>query len=461
MHYISTRGYKGKASDGLGFYEAMLDGLAPDGGLYLPNSWPKFLPEKFIGKQYADIALEVMAPFVAPNMPPEILQKCIAKAYQNFDDPSITPLKAFGENHHILELFHGPTLAFKDIALQLLGLLIDEALALSKQDLTVLGATSGDTGPAAIEGLKGRANIRIYMLFPRGRVSEVQRRQMTTTGANNVYPIAVDGTFDDCQKLVKTLFRDASLRQSHNLTAINSLSWARLLPQMVYYFYAWSRLQKPLVFSVPTGNFGDVFAGYMAKKCGLPTQKLIIATNQNDILTKFVHDGTYRTQQAQATQSPSMDISVASNFERYLFEVLGRDSTKLAQAMDTFEATQTLPPLGAEAMQTVRQEFTAYAANEVATASMMKTAHQQGYLPDPHTAVGLHAAAEYQKHHPKSHVVTLATAHPAKFAEAVKAATGETPHLPQRLKHIMRAQEQFVELPADLSELKHYITTMV
>ena len=467
MRYISTRGYAGKDDDetGVGFFEAMRDGLAPDGGLYLPTSWPQFKPADFIGKSFPAVAEMVMAPFVAPDVSQTRLQALIEKAYSQFNHPDVTPMTSLSENHHQLELFHGPTLAFKDVALQMLGVLLDEALAQTHQNITVLGATSGDTGPAAIEGLKGRSHVQTFMLFPAGRVSEVQRRQMTTRSAENVHPIAVAGTFDDCQKLVKAVFHDDAFRQRHQLTAINSISWARLLPQMVYYFYAYGQLAarhnlagKRVSFSVPTGNFGDVFAGYMAKKCGLPLGKLIVATNMNDILTRFVHQGDYSNRGVYATQSPSMDISVASNFERYLFELHERDAAKLREVMAVFEQTNALPALSEEQLATVQQDFAAYRADEAATTRAMTSAWQAHHrLVDPHTAVGLHGAWSYLQHHPHEAVVTLATAHPAKFADAVNAATGETPELPERLQSIMQANESYAEIAADVAALKGMI----
>ena len=455
MKYYSTRGYGGENGKGVCFNAAMLDGLAPDGGLYLPESYPQFDLAQFKGKTFLEVAEVIMAPFVEPDIGVTELRELLEKAYKKFDDPQITPSRNLADNHTLLELYHGSTLAFKDIALQLLGHLLDHALAKKHQNLTVLGATSGDTGPAAIEGMKGRDHIRTVMLFPHGRVSEVQRRQMTAVGGENVHPVAVKGTFDDCQKLVKTLFAEDELRGRHNLTAINSISWARLLPQMVYYFYAWSQLEKPLVFSVPTGNFGDVFAGYMAKRCGLPIKKLIVASNSNDILTRFVNNGDYSLQGVHATQSPSMDISVASNFERYLYELTGRDPDALSLLMRTFSETGTLPSLTQEQMATVRKDFAAVAANEEQTTATIKKVYEQtNTLIDPHTAVGVFAAQSYLKENPGSHVITLATAHPAKFADAVKAATGQAPALPERLAHIMEAEEQFDTIPADADALK-------
>mgnify|MGYP006270466423 CR=1 FL=1 len=455
MRYISTRGYAGPNGEGVSFYQAMLDGLAPDGGLYLPAEWPQFLPRDVVGKGFPEIAEMIMAPFVVPDLSQRKLRQLIEKACANFEHPEVTPLAAYRKGHHILELFHGPTLAFKDVALQMLGLLLDEALAKKSQNLTVLGATSGDTGPAAIEGLKGRDHVQTFMLFPAGRISPVQRRQMTTVAAENVRPVAVKGTFDDCQKLVKEMFNHKPTREKYNLTAINSISWARLLPQMVYYFYAWAQLQKPLTFSVPTGNFGDVFAGFMARKCGLPMNKLIIATNKNDILPRFIKHGDYSNRGVHATQSPSMDISVASNFERYLYLLSDGDGVAVKAMMETFEKTGALPELSKEQMQKARHDFAAFRAYETNTTEAIQTAWRgKGVLVDPHTAVGLHATQEYLKLHPEEQVVTLATAHPAKFADAVEKATGRLPKLPERLMHIMEAEENFDEISAEAEALK-------
>ncbi len=461
MRYISTRGYMGDDGQGVGFIDAMLDGLAPDGGLYLPQTYPTFTAQdldRFANLSFVELAEEIILPFVAPDLNREQLRALLKKAYSTFSIPEITPLKKLDEDNYLLELFHGPTLAFKDVALQLLGGLLDFALADKNKQVTVLGATSGDTGPAAIEGLKGVNNSRIFMLFPHNRVSHVQRKQMTTTGAANVYPIAIDGTFDDCQKLVKELFNDKKFKEQQNLTAVNSISWARLLPQMVYYFHAWGRLnKKPLAFSVPTGNFGDVFAGFAAQKCGLPIEKLIIANNDNDIVTRFVSNGDYSIKDVIATQSPSIDISIASNFERYLFEVMGRDSAALRQTMDSFANSGKLPTLSKPQMAQVRNTFAAFSANETEITATIKAAWQgHGILLDPHTAVGLYATREYQKT-TDALVVTLATAHPAKFPDAVEKATNQRPDLPLELRHILAATEDSSLVDNSAEQLKNFI----
>lgn len=470
MKYISTRGYLGKSGEGATFAEVTLDGLAPDGGLYVPLAHPYFdihTLDKFIHLSYQELAFEVIYPFVAEDLSAETLKTLIQKAYSTFDHAEVTPLSNLTENHHLLELYHGPTLAFKDVALQFLGLLLDEILEKPEHKttgpLTVLGATSGDTGPAAIEGLKGRDNLRIFMLYPQGRVSDFQRRQMTTVTAANVYPIAIEGTFDDCQHLVKGLFYDAAFRAEHHLTAINSISWARLLPQMVYYFYAYAQLQKrglkaPPTFVVPTGNFGDIFAGYMAQKCGLPVAKFVIANNQNDILTRFVENNDYSVAGVSPSQSPSIDISVASNFERYLFDVLGQDHETLKYFMQQFAEHKILPKLDSDKFAQVQQTFAAYAVSEAdttATIARYYTNHHR--LMDPHTAVGLFAADKYLAQNPEATVITLATAHAAKFPNAVYRATQIRPDVPQALQHVLADKEKSAQLPCDAYQLMDYI----
>jgi len=461
MKYISTRGYRGKTGKGATFAEVTLDGLAPDGGLYVPESTPHFdalALDTFSSLSYQEIAFEIMHPFVGADVPEAKLKELIQKAYGTFDTSDVTPLVPLAPHHHVLELYHGPTLAFKDVALQFLGLLLDFLLEKQHRKLTVLGATSGDTGPAAIEGLKGRKHVQIFMLYPHGRVSDFQRKQMTTVNAKNVHAIAIDGTFDDCQHLVKTLFNDAEFRQKQALTAINSISWARLLPQMVYYFYAYSRLRKPLTFVVPTGNFGDIFAGYMAQKCGLPVEKLVIANNQNDILTRFVNQNDYSVAGVYPTQSPSIDISVASNFERYLFDLLGQDPEQLKHFMHTFDTTKALPKLPETLHQKVRRTFAAYSVNEAQTTQTIATYWQHTQrLFDPHTAVGLYAAGQCLAENAQSHVVTLSTAHPAKFAESVRNATGQTPKVPEALQPMTQKPEQCTRLKNDAAALKALI----
>ncbi|MBI1364238.1 MAG: threonine synthase [Proteobacteria bacterium] len=459
MEYISTRGH-GPVS----FETALLDGLAPDGGLYVPTAWPHIFTADVLARlpemSWQEIALLVMEPFVGDFLTRKELQKLIARAAKTFNSADVTPLSKLEAGMWLLELYHGPTLAFKDVALQMLGLMLDVALARRGQQATVLGATSGDTGSAAIEGLKGRGQLDIFILFPKGRVSPVQQRQMTTTGAVNVFPVAVEGTFDDCQDMVKAAFNDAAFRKKMGLTAVNSISWARLLPQIVYYAYAWSRLPEKLrpaiSFSVPTGNFGDVFAGYVAKKCGLPFDKLIIATNRNDILARFLKSGDYSRKFVTPTQSPSMDIQVASNFERLLFDVTGRDAGHLKSLMAAFAEDGALPALSEDEMAAIRMDFDAVAVGEVQTRSAIAACFaEQGRLIDPHTAVGVYAAWRRPENRP---VVVLATAHPAKFPDAVKEATAEVPELPPHMADLMHKDEVYGQLPKGLPALKTYMT---
>lgn len=454
MKYISTRGH-GPVS----FTTALMEGLAPDGGLYVPESLPT-LSADFLGRMsqmtFQEMAVELLAPFVAPDMSSDELATLVHQAYNQFTHSEITPLRTLDADMQVLELFHGPTLAFKDVALQLLGLLFDWALEKQQRRLVVLGATSGDTGPAAIEGLKGRSHVDIFMLFPHARVSDIQRRQMTTVAAANVYPIAVKGTFDDAQAIVKSLFMDKELQQQIPLTAINSISWARLLPQMVYYAYAWSRWQHaPLHVSVPTGNFGDIYAGYLMRQMGLPLGRLLLANNSNDILTRFINAGDYSSRTVVATQSPSIDILVASNFERLLFDLMGRDAAKVRAAMATLKETGKLPPLDAEAMAHVRGIFAAHRADESeVTQAIAETHRRYQYLADPHTAVGLAAAYARPDLRP---LVVLATASPAKFPEAVQQATGVHPSLPPQLAHLLTDREDFVILPATVDAVRVYM----
>jgi threonine synthase len=458
MEYISTRGH-GPVS----FETALLDGLAPDGGLYVPTHWPRvFTPDllaRLPGLSWPQMAVEIMLPFVGDFLSRQHLSEMMDTTAAAFDHPDVTPLSKLENGLWLLELYHGPTLAFKDVALQTLGQMLDVALARHNRHATVLGATSGDTGSAAIAGLRGRTQTQIFILFPKGRVSPVQQRQMTTTGAANVHPIAVEGTFDDCQDMVKAAFNDTPFRTAMGLTAVNSISWARLLPQVVYYAYAWSRIPEKLrpavCFSVPTGNFGDVFAGYVAKKCGLPFGKLLIATNRNDILSRFLKSGDYSRREVSPTQSPSMDIQVASNFERLVFDVIGRDHTRLRQMMRTFGDTGALPPLTEAEMAAIRADFDAVSVTEQQTRSAIAACFaEQGKVIDPHTAVGVYAAWRKPDDRP---CVVLATAHPAKFAEAVQSAIAETPALPPAMADLMDRPETFATLPVGLDGLKHHM----
>ncbi len=457
MHYLSTRG----AAPRLDFRGVTLAGLASDGGLYLPEAWPQLTAadlDSLAGAGFIETAEAVIAPFIGESLTPSELHGLLEAAYGRFGHAAVTPLVQLDERHWLLELFHGPTLAFKDVALQLLGGLFGHFLG-DGESLTIVGATSGDTGSAAIEAVAGRPGLRIFMLHPEGRVSDVQRRQMTTVAAPNVHNIAVAGSFDDCQRLVKGLFNDAAFRAEQALSAVNSINWARLVAQIVYYVFAAVRLGAPhraVAFSVPTGNFGDVFAGYGAHRMGLPVDRLLVATNINDILARAFNAGDYSVGTVQPTATPSMDIQVSSNFERLLFDLKGRDATALAAAMAGFEESGRLPLSQAERAEAARL-FLAERIDEAAMMQAMQWAHgQAGQLIDPHTAVGL-AAARARAAGMQGPIVTLATAHPAKFPDAVERATGIRPPLPRRVAHIFSRAERVERLPADLAALKRHI----
>lgn len=456
MRYISTRGGV-PATD---FRSVLLAGLASDGGLYVPESLPQFSPQDIAAMatlSYQELALRIMAPFVAGSFSEAELKRMIEAAYSSFRHEAIAPLVQLERNHFVLELFHGPTLAFKDFALQLLGQFMEAALKDSQQRSVVLGATSGDTGSAAIAGMRGRANLDIVILYPEGRTSDVQRKQMTTIADTNVHALAVKGTFDDCQDLVKALFSDAAYRKEVNLLAVNSINFARVLAQVVYYFYAALSLGAParrVSFSVPTGNFGDIYAGYLAKRMGLPIDRLIIASNRNDILTRCVETGDYRMNGVAPSLSPSMDIEISSNFERLLFDLYGRDGMQLAQHMAAFRQSKslTLPPA---AHADLKADFAGYAVDDATTLATIKATYaEMGYVLDPHTAVGVRAAWEHAGTAP---VITLATAHPAKFPDAVKQATGIVPALPHHMADLFTREERITPLANDAAALKTFI----
>lgn len=460
MNYVSTRG----GAPTLGFEDVTLAGLASDGGLYLPERWPAFSHEEIAalaGLSYVDTAVAVMRPFVAGALSDEELRELCAAAYGRFSHKAVTPLVQLDHQHWMLELFHGPTLAFKDVALQLLGLLFEKFLSRREDRITIVGATSGDTGSAAIDAVAGREKIDIFMLHPDGRVSDVQRRQMTTVLAPNVYNIAIDGSFDDAQALVKAMFNDADFSTRFNLSAVNSINWARLMAQIVYYFYAAVRLGAPgrsIAFSVPTGNFGDVFAGYVAAKMGLPVERLIVATNVNDILHRALSDGDYSQGMVIPTATPSMDIQVSSNFERLLFDVGGRDGIALAGQMRGFEATKSLRLSNAQ-REGASSLFTSFRADADSMNLALRWAYEgAGQVIDPHSAVGLAAALEQAKDLPVDvPVVTLATAHAAKFRDAVERATGVRPSLPGRIGALFDREERYEHLPATFDAVTDYI----
>jgi threonine synthase len=457
MRYISTRG----AAPTLDFRGATLAGLASDGGLYVPETWPTLSRDEIAalaGLSYVDTAVAVMAPFVGEALSRDELRALCEQAYGRFAHAAVTPLKQLDHDQWLLELFHGPTLAFKDVALQLLGLLFERFLVGdSEGPLTIIGATSGDTGSAAIDAVAGRAGIDIFMLHPAGRVSEVQRRQMTTVRAPNVHNLAIRGDFDTAQALVKQMFNDRGFSGRFRLSAVNSINWARLMAQVVYYFYAAVRLgapERPIAFSVPTGNFGDVFAGYVASKMGLPIARLIVATNVNDILHRALSKGDYSSAAVVATATPSMDIQVSSNFERLLFDLGGRDGVALATQMGGFELSKAMRLSNAQ-HEGAGTLLTSASIDADDMALAMRWAQEQvNEVIDPHTAIALAAARRASLDVP---MVTLATAHPAKFPDAVERATGSSPRLPGRVGDLFEREEAFDTLDATFGAVSDYI----
>ncbi|WP_271078368.1 threonine synthase [Aurantiacibacter sp. MUD61] len=462
MKYISTRG----SAPALDFEGVTLAGLAGDGGLYVPEEWPRFSQDEIAamaGLPYAELALRVMAPFTAGSLREDELRSLCEAAYGSFAHDAVTPLVQLDQQHWLLELFHGPTLAFKDVALQLLGRLFEHFLSRSENHLTIVGATSGDTGSAAIDAVAGRERVDIFMLHPDGRVSDVQRRQMTTVQAPNVHNIAIDGSFDDAQAMVKRMFNDTEMAASNGgrfrITAVNSINWARLMAQVVYYFAAALQLggpQRKVAFAVPTGNFGDVFAGYVAAQMGLPIERLIVATNVNDILHRALSTGDYSAGTVTPTDAPSMDIQVSSNFERLLFDVGGRDGAALADQMRGFEADKAMQLTNAQRDGASALFTSARADADSMRATMAYAAERYGQILDPHTAIGL-AAARNAGIDPAVPVVTLATAHPAKFPDAVKAATGVHPDLPARMGDLFDREESFTRLPGTYDAIRDYV----
>jgi len=460
LHYISTRGETAP----LGFTEAMLAGLAPDGGLYVPAAWPRLERDAiaaFAGRPYAEVAVEVIRPFSDGSIREADLARMAREAYAGFRHPAVAPLTQIGVNTFALELFHGPTLAFKDLALQLLARLMDHALAARGERRTIVVATSGDTGGAAIEAFAGTGRIDVVVLFPEGRISDVQRRMMTTAKSANIHAIAIDGTFDDCQTILKGMFTHADFRNRVNLSGVNSINWARIVAQAVYYFTAAVALGAPhraVAFSVPTGNFGDIYAGYVAQRLGLPIERLTIATNVNDILARVLATGSYELRDVMPTSSPSMDIQVASNFERLLFEVYAHDGSAVCALMDSLARTRRFS-LSGRALGQIRASFTAARVDEEEVAATMRAVKREtGILIDPHTAVGI-AAAEKEPRNPAAPMVMLATAHPAKFPDAVAAACGERPKLPEWLSDLHQRPERVTVLPADQSAVERFVLT--
>jgi threonine synthase len=460
MMFISTRGTAPPAS----FSDVLLAGLAPDGGLYLPESWPQFSAAQiaaFAGKPYQAVAYEVLSRFAGVSFTEAELKADIQAAYAGFEAAGVAPLRQIAPSsngsQYLLELFHGPTFAFKDIALQILGRLFTRALIRRGGKVTIVAATSGDTGSAAIAALGGLPNTEVFVLHPRGRVSEVQRRQMTTSSHANVHNIALEGSFDDAQGLVKDLFAETEFAHQIGLTAVNSINFARIAAQAVYYFTATAALGKPATFVVPTGNFGDIFAGEAAMRMGLNVARLVIATNANDIMARALNEGVYASGASHATLSPSMDIQVASNFERALFEACGRDGDWVAAAMSDFAKTRKLV-LPQAVLEQLRARYSAYACNDADTIDTIRTVEAQtGQVIDPHTAVAVHAARRI--HVSSTPTVILSTAHPAKFPDAVARAIGRDPEMPDGLKKVMDLPEKLEILPNDLSLLRQFISS--
>jgi threonine synthase len=461
MQFVSTRGMAPVCS----FSDVLLAGLAPDGGLYLPESWPQFGDGEiaaFKGARYQDVAFNILSPFTRGSFSDTEMREAVEAAYADFDAPEIAPLVEIGEDRYLLELFHGPTLAFKDIALQVLGQLFSRALAMRGGRATIVAATSGDTGSAAIAALGGLPNINVFVMHPRGRVSDVQRLQMTTSVHANVHNIALEGSFDDAQSIVKALFADSGFANQISLTAVNSINFARIAAQCVYYFTATAQLAShyvgasdPATFVVPTGNFGDIFAGEAASRMGLGVARLVIATNANDIMARALNDGVYASGASHATLSPSMDIQVASNFERALFEACGRDGDWTAAAMSDFARTKRLE-LPATVLAELRGRYSAFASNDDETRAAIAAVHNMaGRIIDPHTAVGVAAAMKIVK--PLSPVVILSTAHPAKFPQAVTEAIGVPPPEPKRLSGLRSQPERLEVLANDPALIKRFI----
>ncbi|MFQ3229874.1 threonine synthase [Reinekea sp.] len=462
MKYISTRGQ----APALEFEDVLLTGLASDGGLYVPETLPHYSLDTIRSWRelpYAELAFKIIQPFIGGAIDDATLQTMINETYAGFGHKAVAPLAQIDHNEYVLELFQGPTLAFKDFALQLLGRLLDHVLTKRNEKAVIIGATSGDTGSAAIEGCKHSEHVDIFIMHPNNRVSEVQRKQMTTIKGDNVYNLAVEGNFDDCQSMVKACFADQSfLNGERRLVAVNSINWARIMAQVVYYFYASLNLGGPdreMAFSVPTGNFGDIFAGYLAKKMGLPVKQLIVATNQNDILHRTISQNKYEKLPLAHTLSPSMDIVVSSNFERLLFDVYGRDGSVLANLMNKMNVETV--ELDLEKMASLRETFDSHAVNDDVTCETIKQVYDEtGYLLDPHTAIGVKAARECRRDM-NIPLITLGTAHPVKFTEAIEKAGLETPELPHHLADLFDREERYDVIANELNVLQAYVVKHV
>ena len=452
MKYISTRG---KAPE-LGFEDVLLSGLANDGGLYIPKEWPELDYKDLPTASYSEQAAYVIYPFVSDFINFEVLNDITNQAYSQFPTKKAIDLKEVEKGNYLLELFHGPTLAFKDFAMLLLAQFFETSLSKRNKSITILGATSGDTGSAAIEAFKDNKHCTVFILFPKGRVSEIQRKQMTTVDSASIYPIEIDGTFDDCQNLVKHLFQNLEFKEEVSLGAINSINWARVAAQIVYYFSTFQQLQSNKVsFSVPTGNFGDVLAGWVAKKMGLPIDKLIVATNDNDILDRAISNGDYFQEEVKATTSPSMDIQISSNFERLLFESLNRDSAKLRNLFKELNENKGFR-ISNDALAFIRNDFKSGKASEEIVKDTISRIHKaSNIILDPHTAVGFYASASELNFDVP--MVNLGTAHPAKFSKAVIDAIGFEPEIPDRLKNIINKKERFTQLENNSEALISFI----
>ena len=460
MKYVSTRG----TAPELMFDDVLLAGLATDGGLYVPSVWPQLSAADLkaaASEPYTDVAFRVMRPFI-DDMPDGDLRQLIEAAYASFRHPDVAPLVELEANFHLLELFHGPTLAFKDVAMQFIGRMFDAVLEKRGQSVTIIGATSGDTGSAAIEACRDRSAIDVVIMHPEGRTSDIQRRQMTTVLADNVHNIAIKGTFDDCQTLLKQMFGDVPFRERMRMSAVNSINWGRVMAQIVYYVQSSCKLSKDgglVDFSVPTGNFGDIYAGYAAKKMGAPVGRLIVATNQNDILDRFFKTGTYARGAVHATMSPSMDIQIASNFERLVFDLCGRDGQEVSALMAAFSDAGSFS-VAQDRLQTARADFSSGAVDEeMTTATIAKAQAAYGQILDPHTAVGIRVA-ELARDRDRP-IVALATAHPAKFPDAVENATGVVPALPEKLADLADREERYDIVENDLAAVEAHIINIL
>lgn len=458
MKYISTRGQ----SPALTFEQAMLSGLARDGGLYVPETWPTLSVDQiagFAGKSYEDVAFEVMKPFIGDTFTDIEFLEIIHKAYGSFAHTAKCPLVQLDENHFLLELFHGPTLAFKDVAMQLIGQMFAHALKRRGERVTIVGATSGDTGSAAIEAFRGLDAVDVFIMFPDGRVSDVQRRQMTTPDDTNIHALAVDGDFDDCQALLKDMFNDFDFRDDVKLAGVNSINWARVMAQVVYFFTSAVSLGAPhrkISFTIPTGNFGDIFAGYVAKRMGLPIDRLVIATNQNDILHRTLQSGDYKKMGVKSSISPSMDIEISSNFERLLFDLYDREGNAVIQLMDALKEDGSFA-LSQGAIQKLHDEFDSGRCSEAETSAQIKRSYEDiGEVLCPHTAVAVNVANSIVRDETVP-MITLATAHPAKFPAAVEAACGVYPTLPERMDDLFARDERMTKVDNNLGAVEALI----